>query len=139
MDCIQANTDTIPVIFKRKHLWLDEEETQFYLGLDVLYDLLHIGALDVQLLKTFTLHMVQEAQRSQVSVAYLDPQSISTITHERAFVISYLTKAFNCFHKAKKFIVFAYNTGGHWVLVLVCLRWAKVLYLDSTSSTRERD
>ena len=32
------------------------------------------------------------------------------------------------------FVVGACNTGGHWVLVIIAMKWNVVWYLDSTKS-----
>ena len=34
----------------------------------------------------------------------------------------------------KKLIMFAHNTGGHWILVVIIPKWNKALYFDSQRS-----
>ncbi|TVU21211.1 hypothetical protein EJB05_30835, partial [Eragrostis curvula] len=94
-----------------------------------------------ELEKTGPSHMVQECNKKKVPVVFLDCQgfSMSNIVSHREFVLTYLTKAFNRHHVTKKFIMFPYNCAGHWILVLICLKWGKVWYLDSTSSNTNRN
>lgn len=68
-------------------------------------------------------------------MGFLDPElmSLSTITSDRSYVVNYVAKAMQKYVK-KKLIMFAHNTIGHWVLVVVIPKWKKVLYFDSLRS-----
>lgn len=76
-----------------------------------------------------------EAKAKDISVGFLDPQlmSLDSIKFDRAAVLQYVQKAFTKY-TSKDFIMFAYNSGGHWVVVIVIQKWNKVIYLDSNRS-----
>ena len=73
-----------------------------------------------------------ETREKSVPVGFLDPElmSMSTIDQERSYVVEYLRKALHKFAR-KKLIMFAHNTGGHWILVVIIPKWNKALYFDS--------
>ena len=52
--------------------------------------------------------------------------------HSRDVLIN-LGKALHKFAR-KKLIMFAHNTCGHWILVVIIPKWNKVLYFDSERS-----
>ena len=52
--------------------------------------------------------------------------------HGRDVLIN-LGKALHKFAR-KKLIMFAHNTGGHWILVVIIPKWNKALYFDSERS-----
>jgi hypothetical protein len=76
-----------------------------------------------------------EAKAKDIPVGFLDPQlmSLDSIKFDRAAVLQYVQKAFTKY-TSKDFIMFAYNSGGHWVVVIVIQKWNKVIYLDSNKS-----
>ena len=45
-------------------------------------------------------------------------------------VLNNLGKALHKFAR-KKLIMFAHNTCGHWILVIIIPKWNKILYFDS--------
>ncbi|RLN28319.1 hypothetical protein C2845_PM05G17070 [Panicum miliaceum] len=100
-----------------------------------MYDLFNVDALDVSLLRFFTLQMVQETKEWPAPVGFLDPElmPLSTIRSCPSYVVEYVTKALQK-HSKKKFIMFAHNTIGHWVLVIIIPKWKKVLYFNSLRS-----
>ena len=76
-----------------------------------------------------------ETREKSVPVGFLDPElmSMSTIDQERSYVVEYLRKALHKFAR-KKLIMFAHNTGGHRILVVIIPKWNKALYFDSERS-----
>jgi amino-acid N-acetyltransferase len=63
----------------------------------------------------------------------------SNIRCNESAVVDYVKSVFN--HYAKEpdsLIMFAHNTGDHWLLVVVIPKWNNVLYLDSDRS-KQRD
>jgi hypothetical protein len=56
--------------------------------------------------------------------------SLATINLDRSYVVGYVTKALQKYAK-KKLIMFARDTGGHWILVVIIPKWKKALYFDS--------
>ena len=76
-----------------------------------------------------------ETREKSVPVGFLDPKlmSISTMDQERSYVVEYLGKALYKFAR-KKLIMFAHNTGDHWILVVIIPKWNKALYFDSERS-----
>ncbi|XP_021309182.1 uncharacterized protein LOC110432717 [Sorghum bicolor] len=76
-----------------------------------------------------------EAKAKDIPVGFLDPQlmSLDSIKFDRAAVLQYVQKAFTKY-TGKDFIMFAYNSGGHWVVLIVIQKWNKVIYLDSNKS-----
>jgi len=55
-----------------------------------------------------------------VLVGFLNPQmlSLSTINQDRSYVGDYMSKALQKYAR-KKLIMFAHNTIGHWILVVI--------------------
>lgn len=85
--------------------------------------------------------MAQTVREDGLPVAILDPQmfSRSCIRSNESFVVDYVKSAFNHYAmEADSVIMFAHNTGGHWLLVVIIPKWKKVLYLDSDRS-KQRD
>ncbi|CAL5089802.1 unnamed protein product [Urochloa decumbens] len=132
--CAQKKKDIL-VLFRRAHLLRSLDKEYFLVGFNDLYDLFNVDALDVSLIYCFTLSMISETKAKTVPVGFLDPElmSLSTITSDRSYVVNYVAKAMQKYVK-KKLIMFAHNTIGHWVLVVVIPKWKKVLYFDSLRS-----
>ncbi|CAL4924945.1 unnamed protein product [Urochloa decumbens] len=129
--CAEKKKDIL-VQFRRAHLLRSLDKECFLVGFNDLYDLFNVDALDVSLLRCFTLSMISETKARTVPVGFLDPElmSLSTITSDRSYVVNYVAKAMKKYVK-KKLIMFAHNTIGHWVSVVVIPKWKKVLYFDS--------
>ena len=68
-------------------------------------------------------------------VGFLDPKlmSMSSINQDRSYVVDYMSKALQK-HARKKLIMFAHNTIGHWILVVIIPMLRKALYIDSERS-----
>ena len=79
--------------------------------------------------------MIKETKAKSVPVGFLDPQmmSLSTINQDRSYVVDYVTKALQKYAR-KRLIMFAHNTVGHWILVVIMPKWRKALYFDSQRS-----
>ncbi|CAN6210167.1 unnamed protein product [Urochloa humidicola] len=93
-----------------------------------LYDLFNNGGLDVCLLRCWTLKMMELAEEKKVNVGFLDPLVFTaTILANQ----SSLLRAMICSAMKHDFVLGAYNTGGHWILVIIAMNWNVVFYLDS--------
>ena len=78
--------------------------------------------------------MVKEIRSNKWPVVILDPQlmALNVIARDRDGVESYIVHAMRHAGKTKRdYIMFACNTGGHWIAVVISLAWACVWYLDS--------
>jgi len=104
-------------------------------GFNGLCNLLKIDALDVSLLRCFSLCMILETKAHALPMGFLDPEtmSLSTITCDKSYVVDYMTKALKQL-VVKDCIMFAHDTGDQWILVALIPRWGKVLYFDSMRS-----
>jgi hypothetical protein len=67
-----------------------------------------------------------------VPVGLLDPYalSIQNLTSSRDFCLQYLEKGLRKYAK-KEYVMFPYNSGDHWIAVIIIPKWMKVVYLDS--------
>ena len=76
-----------------------------------------------------------ETKAKYVPVGILDPQmmSLSTMNQDRFYVVDYVTKALQKCAR-KRLIMFAHNTVGHCILVVIIPKWRKTLYFDSQRS-----
>ena len=79
--------------------------------------------------------MEQQAKEMHNNVGFLDPQvfSATMLQFQAKVVTQAITKAMK-----HDFVVGAYNTGGHWVLVIIVMKWDVVWYLDSAKSWPKR-
>ncbi|CAN6338265.1 unnamed protein product [Urochloa humidicola] len=103
-------------------------ELTFTIGFSDLYDLFNKDRLDVSLLRCWTLRMKKRAMEFGHNVGFFDPMLFSTTG------IQFQTKALVAtIQNAMKhdYVVGAYNTGGHWVLVIIAMKWNVLWYLDS--------
>jgi len=67
-----------------------------------------------------TWSIILETKAKSVLVGFLNPQmlSLSTINQDRSYVGDYMSKALQKYAR-KKLIMFAHNTIGHWILVVI--------------------
>ncbi|TVU06562.1 hypothetical protein EJB05_49783, partial [Eragrostis curvula] len=122
--------------FKRQHFLRSADSEFFYVGFSDVYELFNFDALDVSILRCYTLSMIKEARAKSFSVGFLDPEvmTLSTICDDKSYVVDYVTRAFGKYAK-KKCIMFAHNPGNHWILIAIVPEWHKVLFLDSYRSS----
>ena len=59
-----------------------------------------------------------------------NPVSIKTMNTDRGYSMDYLEYCLRKYSK-KKFVMFADNYGGHWIVVNIARMWHKVIHLDS--------
>ena len=80
--------------------------------------------------------MKQQAKEMHNNVGFLDPQvfSATMLQLQTKEVTQAITKAMK-----HDFVVGAYNTGGHWILVTIAIKWDVVLYLDSAKTWPKRN
>ncbi|CAN6288498.1 unnamed protein product [Urochloa humidicola] len=72
--------------------------------------------------------MMELAEEKKVNVGFLDPMVFTaTILANQS---SLLREAI-CSAMKYDFMFGAYNTGGHWILVIIAMNWNVVFYLDS--------
>jgi len=133
--CLGNKKNGILVKYRRQYFWSDRDIEFFLVGFDDLYDLFKLDALDVSLLRCFTLSLLQETKSKAMPVGFLDPElmSLSNITSDKSYVADYLGRALNHYAK-KEIIMFPHNPGGHWILVVIIPKWSKVLCFDSLRS-----
>ena len=64
--------------------------------------------------------MIKETKEKSVPLGFLDPEtmSMSTMNEDRSYVVDYMTKAMQKL-AWKKLVMFAHNTVGHWILVVL--------------------
>ena len=74
---------------------------------------------------------MKQAEEMHCSVGFLDPQIFSTtiVQFKSKDVIAAIKKAMK-----HDYVVGAYNTGSHWALVIIAMKWNVVWYLDSSKS-----
>ncbi|TVU24829.1 hypothetical protein EJB05_27289, partial [Eragrostis curvula] len=126
--------------FKRSHFFRSLDNEFLNVGFSDIFDLFNYHALDVFILRCFTLHMVKKTRQMDLPVGFLDPEliTLSTMCVDKSYVVDYVRKALGKFAK-KKCIMFAHNPGQHWVVVAIVPKWNKVLYLDSARSSPRDD
>ena len=64
-----------------------------------------------------------------VGIINPDLVSIKTMNIDRGYSVDYLEYYLRKYAK-KKFVMFAYNCGGHWIAVIIARMRQKVIYLD---------
>ena len=79
--------------------------------------------------------MFQDAREHNLHVAFFDPQPLLlyVIGQDRHFAVrGYVERALALAKFLKKeLIIFPCKTGGHWIVVIISMKWRTVWYLDS--------
>ena len=79
--------------------------------------------------------MIQKIMEDGLPVGIMEPQVFlkSNIRCNESVVVDYVKSVFNRYAKEPdSLIMFLHNTG--WLLVVIILKWNKVLFLDSDRS-----
>jgi hypothetical protein len=83
-------------------------------------------------------HMQQDThtRKEKNSLAYLDLQmmTMNVIQIEKAEVMKYLVRTMRYYKDKKEMLIIPYNTGSHWVLLIISMRHDQVWYYDSNRS-----
>ncbi|TVU49032.1 hypothetical protein EJB05_00323, partial [Eragrostis curvula] len=104
---------------------------QEYLRSDM-YDLFNLDALDVSLLRCFTLHLMKEMKGRPCAFVDPAPMTIDNLHDSRKEVVQLLVRAIRTY-KDKEYIMFPHNTGGHWALVVISVKKKKCCQQPSGS------
>ena len=72
---------------------------------------------------------MKQAEEMHCNIGFLDPQlfSATMVQFKGNDVIQAIKKAMK-----HDYVVGAFNTGSHWVLVIIAMKWSVVWYLDSS-------
>uniref|UniRef100_J3MSK9 Ubiquitin-like protease family profile domain-containing protein n=1 Tax=Oryza brachyantha TaxID=4533 RepID=J3MSK9_ORYBR len=116
----------IPILFKRNHFFRFVNPEVFNVGFGNIYELLNFDALDVSIIRCYTLLMLMETKQKGLPIGFLDPEVmiLSTSRVDKSYMVDYVRKAFRSFVK-DEFIMFAHNPGDHWLLVVLIPKWGK--------------
>jgi hypothetical protein len=76
---------------------------------------------------------MKETMKNKDPVAFLDPEAItiSVIQLHPDYAVNHVARAMQQYSKVK-YLMGAHNTGGHWILLNICLEWDLVFYVDSS-------
>jgi hypothetical protein len=76
---------------------------------------------------------MKETKKNKDSIACLDPEAItiSVIQLHPDYAVNHVARAMQQYSKVK-YLMGAHNTGGHWILLNICLEWDLVFYVDSS-------
>ena len=76
-------------------------------------------------------------RKGKDSLSYLDSQMMTTtvIQTEKVEVVKYLVRTMRYYKDKKEMLIVPYNTGSHWVLLIISMRHDQVWYCDSNRPT----
>ncbi|KAL6880271.1 hypothetical protein ACP4OV_011836 [Aristida adscensionis] len=126
----------IPAKYTAEHLL--PQSDFFLVSFDDLYNLFHLDALDVALVRCWTLYMMGKARCNKMLAGFLNPQQLceDTIKQEASNVEEYITKAM-IHNQDKTYIIAPYNFQLQWILIVIDPKQSKVVYLDSLNTNPE--
>jgi Ulp1 family protease len=61
--------------------------------------------------------------------------TMTIIQTEKVEVVKYLMRAMRYYKDKREMLITPYNTGSHWVLLIILMRHNQVWYCDSNRST----
>jgi hypothetical protein len=72
------------------------------------------------------------------SPTYLDPQIVTrtNIDTNRPEVVAYFPKAMR-HYRDKEMLVILFNTGNHWIILSISIKYDQVWYSDSSRPTNQ--
>jgi hypothetical protein len=84
--------------------------------------------------------MAVEVEKTRAAVGFLDPECLCSTTlkitkNTLAFIVSYICNAFKLYAK-KNFMLTAYLSTNHWIVVAIVPKQRKVYYLDSLKTVK---
>jgi hypothetical protein len=59
----------------------------------------------------------------------------TVIQTEKVEVVKYLVRAMRYYKDKREMLIISYNTGSHWVLLIILMRHDQVWYYDSNMPT----
>ncbi|CAN6299540.1 unnamed protein product [Urochloa humidicola] len=125
---------TISLLFFEKYFQLEEKQ-EFFIQLDLLYDLYNRDALDVSLVRCWTLSKALECEAKNLNIGFLDPNEVNIrrIEENPSGMETYLQQ---CFVKLqdRNFILLPYNFNFHWILVAIFLERSRIVIFYSLNN-----
>ncbi|CAO2207942.1 unnamed protein product [Urochloa humidicola] len=110
-------------------------ELTFTIVFSDLYDLFNKGGLDVSLLRCWTMRMKKMEVEGKHNVGFLDSMLFSTtgVQYQSKAPIANIENVVN-----HDYVVGANTTSGHWVVVIIAMKFSVVWYLDSAQNIPKR-
>ncbi|TVU19977.1 hypothetical protein EJB05_36162, partial [Eragrostis curvula] len=123
-------THSIVLKYNEQHFL--SSTSYFVVSFSDMYDLFNLDALDVSLLRCFTLHLMKEMKGRPCAFVDPAPMTIDNLHDSRKEVVQLLVRAIRTY-KDKEYIMFPHNTGGNWVLVVISVKKKKCCQQPSGS------
>ncbi|KAL6647076.1 hypothetical protein ACP70R_014513 [Stipagrostis hirtigluma subsp. patula] len=112
----------------------------FAITFDDLHLLYQYKELDSQLLRVWTLYMIEEARLGPQRLGFLDPACIceSDLVSNMQGAVDYIFSVLAA-NRGKDYVVGAYNSLSkwHWILVVIDLSTNSVIYMDSRNHPQD--
>ena len=76
--------------------------------------------------------MIKETKKKEpIRFLHSEAISISVIKVHDDYVVDYVARIMQYYSKMD-YLLGAHNTGDNWILLIICLKWNLVWYLDSS-------